>query len=156
MRKTCEKHVEKRSMYWQYSTRDILLMFKIHILFLVVYIRLLTFNLNTYFFDILFPLLIKTSPFFRYLGNFQPPPPPLSLSRLFGTQDQAFYLNILLIFCFMTILLDMQGQMLHVNVCYIFFLHKQLSQSSKLLIFSRLSRLKFLTVSKQFDQINKY
>ena len=143
MRKTCEKHVEERSMYWQYSTRDILLMFKIHILFLVVYIRLLTFNLNTYFFDFLFPLLIKTSPFFRYLGNF-------------GTQDQAFYLNILLIFCFMTILLDMQGQMLHVNVCYIFFLHKQLSQSSKLLIFSRLSRLKFLTVSKQFDQINKY
>ena len=85
MRKTCEKHVEKRSMYWQCSTRDILLMFKIHILFLVVYIRLLTFNLNTYFFDFLFPLLIKTSPFFRYLGNFQPtlllrpplPPPPL-------------------------------------------------------------------------------
>ena len=51
-------------------------MFKIHILFLVVYIRLLTFNLNTYFFDFLFPLLIKTPPFFRYLGNFPPPPPP--------------------------------------------------------------------------------
>ena len=50
--KTSEKHVEKNtcigSMVHQ---RCILLMFKVHILFMLVYILFLAFTLNTQFFD---------------------------------------------------------------------------------------------------------
>lgn len=61
MRKTCEKHAEKDPYIDSIlGTLEIhLLIFKVHTLFLLVYILFLTFPINTWF-SIFHPPLIKT------------------------------------------------------------------------------------------------
>ena len=61
MRKTCEKR-EKRFIYWYYSTLEIfLLICKVHILFLLVYVRFLTNIYDEYIiFQFSIPSIIKS------------------------------------------------------------------------------------------------
>ena len=61
MRKTCEKR-EKRFIYWYYSTLEIfLLICKVHILFLLVYVRFLTNIYDEYIiFRFSIPSIIKS------------------------------------------------------------------------------------------------
>ena len=67
MTKTCEKNPYIGCIVHR---RYILLVFNVHILFLLVYIPFLTFTTNINFFDLPFPPLIKTPLLIRYPGNF--------------------------------------------------------------------------------------
>ena len=51
MRKTCEKHLKKIQILVVHYIRYILLIFKAHIVFLLVYICFLIFTISTEFFD---------------------------------------------------------------------------------------------------------